>query len=56
MSKKTSILYPLLVKPNDEFLKKIKNLNFDYYQLYDVSLKEQRKIRTKIIKIISALL
>ena len=27
----------VLVDPNDSFLEKIKNLNFDYYQLYDVS-------------------
>ena len=35
----------VMVNPSDEFLKKIKNLNFDYYQLYDVSPE-----RTKIIK------
>ena len=38
----------VMVKPSDEFLKKIGNLNFDYYQLYDVSPE-----RTKIIKEIS---
>ena len=27
----------VLVNPDDEILKKIKNLNFDYYQLYDVT-------------------
>ena len=37
-----------MVKPSNEFLEKIKNLNFDYYQLYDVSPE-----RTKIIKEIS---
>ena len=35
----------VLVDPNDSFLEKIKNLNFDYYQLYDVSPE-----KTKIIK------
>ena len=34
----------VLVDPNDSFLEKIKNLNFDYYQLYDVSPE-----KTKII-------
>ena len=28
----------VLVKPNEEILEKIKNLPFDYYQLYDLSL------------------
>jgi len=46
----------VLVDPSDEILEKIKNFNFDYYQLYDVSPE-----RTKIIlinykkKIITAL-
>ena len=46
----------VMVKPSDEFLKKIGNLNFDYYQLYDVS-PERTKIIKEIrpIKIISAI-
>ena len=45
-----------MVKPNDEFLKKIKDLNFDYYQLYDVSPERTKSIKkNKKIKIISAL-
>ena len=35
----------VLVNPDDEILEKIKHLNFDFYQLYDVS-----PLRTKIIK------
>tara|TARA_B100002051_G_scaffold204671_1_gene195044 strand:- start:74 stop:691 length:618 start_codon:yes stop_codon:yes gene_type:complete len=46
----------VLVKPNSEILNKIKNLNFDFYQLYDVSPKRTKKIKDKFeIKIITAL-
>ena len=45
-----------MVNPDDEFLKKIKDLNFDYYQLYDVSPERIINIKkNKQIKIISAL-
>ena len=46
----------VMVKPSDEFLKKIKDLNFDYYQLYDVSPERIKTIRNmKPVKIISAI-
>ena len=46
----------VLVDPDDQILEKIKNLNFDYYQLYDVSPKKTKIIKEKYkIKIISAL-
>ncbi len=46
----------VLVNPNDEILDKIKNLNFDYYQLYDVSPEKTEIIKKKYNKkIISAL-
>ncbi len=46
----------VLVKPSIDTLKKIKNLNFDYYQLYDVDPKETKIIKEKYnIKIITAL-
>ena len=46
----------VLVNPDDELLEKIKNLKFDYYQLYDVSPETTKLIREKYkIKIISAL-
>ena len=46
----------VMVKPSNEFLKKIEDLNFDYYQLYDVSPERIKTIRNmKPIKIISAL-
>ena len=40
----------VLVDPNDSFLEKIKNLNFDYYQLYDVSPEKTKKIKKKYDK------
>ena len=46
----------VLVDPADEILEKIKNFNFDYYQLYDVSPQKTKIIRTKYKKkIITAL-
>ena len=46
----------MLVNPDDKILEKIKNLNFDYYQLYDVSSERTKEIKLKYkIKIISAI-
>ena len=46
----------VLVDPNDETLEKIKDLNFDYYQLYDVDPEKTKLIKEKYkIKIITAL-
>ena len=46
----------VMVNPDEEILEKIKNLKFDYYQLYDVKPKETKLIKEKYnIKIISAL-
>ena len=46
----------VLVNPKKEILEKIKNLKFDYYQLYDVKPRETKLIKEKYnIKIISAL-
>ena len=56
VDKKNISFVAVLVSPNDLFLEKIKNLNFDYYQLYDVSPETTKLIREKYkIKIISAL-
>ena len=54
---KKDIKFPsVLVDPNDEILEKIKNLNFDYYQLYDVGPERTKQIKIKYgIKIITAL-
>tara|TARA_B100000700_G_scaffold304324_1_gene376861 strand:- start:255 stop:878 length:624 start_codon:yes stop_codon:yes gene_type:complete len=40
----------VLVNPNNFFLEKIKDLNFDYYQLYDVSPNNSYKIKKKYNK------
>ena len=40
----------VLVDPNNSFLEKIKNLNFDYYQLYDVSPEKTKIIKEKYNK------
>ena len=46
----------VLVSPTNELLENIKNLNFDYYQLYDVDPVRTMEIKKKYkVKIISAL-
>ncbi len=56
VKKKNINFVSVMVKPSDEFLKKIENLNFDYYQLYDVSPERTKEIKEhRRIKIISAL-
>ena len=56
VDKKNVSFVSVLVNPNDEILEKIKDLNFDYYQLYDVDPKRTEEIKSKYkIKIISAL-
>ena len=55
-NKKDVSFVSVLVKPNDEILEKIKDLNFDYYQLYDVSPERTKEIKSKFRKrIITAL-
>jgi len=56
VEKKEINFVSVLVNPDEEILEKIKNLNFDYYQLYDVSAEKTKSIKEKYnIKIISAL-
>tara|TARA_B100001057_G_scaffold299938_1_gene300077 strand:+ start:2125 stop:2742 length:618 start_codon:yes stop_codon:yes gene_type:complete len=56
LDKKQVNFVSVLVNPNDEILEKIKDLNFDYYQLYDVSPNRTREIKSKFQKkIITAL-
>ncbi len=56
VDKKNINFVSVLVNPNDEILEKIKDLNFDYYQLYDVSPKRTKEIKLKFQKkIITAL-
>jgi phosphoribosylanthranilate isomerase len=45
VDKKNISFVAVLVGPKDLFLEKIKNLNFDYYQLYDVSPEKTQKIK-----------
>ncbi len=53
--KKNTNFVSVLVNPSDKELEKIKDLNFDYYQLYDVSPERTKNIKEKYnIRIISA--
>ncbi len=55
--KKNNISFvSVLVDPDDQILEKIKDLNFDFYQLYDVSPERTKIIKQKYkIKIITAI-
>ena len=56
VDKKNISFVSVLVNPNDEILEKIKDLNFDYYQLYDVDADRTNEIKLKYkIKIITAI-
>ena len=56
LNKKKSLFVSVLVNPKITFLEKIKNLSFDYYQLYDVSPMQTKFIKERYkIKIITAL-
>ncbi len=55
VEKKSCKFVAVLVKPNIEILEKIKDLNFDYYQIYDCNPDETKLIKKKYNKkIISA--
>ena len=53
VDKKKSKYVAVLVKPNENILEEIKNLPFDYYQIYDATPSEinliKQKYRKKII-------
>ena len=56
INKKQTNFVSVLVDPSDKLLEKIKDLNFDYYQLYDVDPVRTMEIKKKYkIKIISAI-
>ena len=56
VNKKNVKFVSVLVNPNNKVLEKIKNLNFDYYQLYDVTPERTKEIKSKYkIKIITAI-
>ena len=50
VDKKQINFVSVLVNPNDIILEKIKDLNFDYYQLYDVSPNRTKEIKSKFKK------
>ena len=56
LDKKKSNFVAVLVKPDEDILEKIKNLPFDYYQIYDCTPEEIKKIKERYNKkIITAL-
>ena len=50
IDKKQVKFVSVLVNPDDEILAKIKDLNFDYYQLYDVNPSRTKEIKSKFKK------
>ena len=50
IDKKKISFVAVLVKPNHEILEKIKDLNFDFYQIYDCTPEEIKYIRQKYRK------
>ena len=56
IDKKQSKFVAVLVNPNNEILEKIKDLPFDYYQIYDCKPNQIKEIKDKYkIKIISVI-
>ena len=56
IDKRQSMYVAVLVKPDEGILEKIKDLPFDYYQIYDCSFDEVKQIKEKYNKkIITAL-
>ena len=50
VDKKDSKYVAVLVNPNEDILEKIKDLPFDYYQIYDCSANEVKSIKKKYKK------
>jgi phosphoribosylanthranilate isomerase len=50
VDKKDSMYVAVLVNPNEDILEKIKDLPFDYYQIYDCSSNEIKSIKEKYQK------
>ena len=56
IKKKETSFVAVLVDPNEKVLEEIKELNFDFYQLYDVSPKKTKVIKEVYnVKVITAL-
>ena len=47
LQKNKSKFVAVLVKPDEDILEKIKNLPFDYYQIYDSTAEELKRIKQK---------
>ena len=45
INRKRTNFVSVLVNPSDKLLEKIKNLDFDFYQLYDVSPQRTKEIK-----------
>ena len=50
INKKNCFYVAVLVQPDKEILEKIKNLSFDYYQIYDSKPDEIKRIKEKYNK------
>ncbi len=50
IDKKKSEFVAVLVKPNEEILENIKDLKFDYYQIYDCTPEQIKFIKNKYKK------
>lgn len=50
LDKKKSNFVAVLVKPDEDILEKIKHLPFDYYQIYDCTPEEVKRIKKKYNK------
>lgn len=50
LDKKSTKFVAVLVKPDEEILEKIKDFNFDFYQIYDCSPKKIKSIKEKYNK------
>ncbi len=56
IKKKETSFVAVLVDPNNKILEEIKELNFDFYQLYDVSPEKTKAIKERYnVKVITAL-
>ena len=49
IDKKNSYYVAVLVKPDQKILEEIKDLPFDYYQIYDCEPDEMKKIKKKYL-------
>ena len=53
IDKRKSKYVAVLVKPDKKILERIKDLPFDYYQIYDCTPEEIRKIKERVNKMLN---